>query len=568
MKVTDYIVEFLIKQGVTDIFGYPGGVICHLIDSARKYTDKISIHSNYNEQASSFSACGFAQESHNVGVAFSTSGPGATNLVTGIANAFYDSTPTVFFTGQVDTYGLKYDLPIRQRGFQETDIVSIVKSITKYAVRVDDPLKIKYELEKSFYLAKSGNPGPVLLDLPADVQRAEIEENKLEGYLNIESNDCNDCDIKILLEMLKISNRPCLLIGNGVKQSGATRAIRDLIRKLRIPSVFSMPAFDVLPFNDKYNFGFIGANGHRYANFVVGKSDLIVSIGSRMDLKQVGFDRAKFAPQANIVRIDIDRGTLSHKVHDNEMIICADLTEFVPKMISSLTECDLEKNKWVKVCSKIRTLLRGYDSEKYHELIGAFSEWLPDNTILTLDVGQSQVWCCQYFKIKNNQKVHMSAGLGSMGYSLPAAIGAYFAGRKIVFSFNGDGGIQMNLQELQFLCRDKIPIHVVIINNHSLGMIRSFQEANFEKNYTLTVESRGYSVPDFSKLAHCYGLQYFMIEKKDDLKSIVIDFNKPSIIEIKIPDITNLNPNFGRSGFIQDQRPNLSRELYDKLMQL
>ena len=568
MKVTDYIVEFLIKERVTDIFGYPGGVICHLIDSARKYSEKISIHSNYNEQASSFAACGFAQESHNVGVAFSTSGPGATNLVTGIANAFYDSTPTVFFTGQVDTYGLKGNLPIRQRGFQETDVVSIVKSITKYAVRVDDPNTIKYELEKAFYLARCGNPGPVLLDLPADVQRAEIEETTLEGFLNIEENDCNDSDVTLLLDLLKKSKRPCLLIGNGVKQSGSTYVVRDFIHKLKIPSVFSMPAFDVLPFDDEYNFGFIGANGHRYANFVLGKSDLIISIGSRMDLKQVGNDRAKFAPQAQIVRVDIDKGILSHKVHDNEINICTDLKKFVLKLYLFITDNSSIYNEWFDVCSKIKSILIGYDSESYHELLCALSEWIPDNTVITLDVGQSQVWCCQYFRIKNNQTVHMSAGHGSMGYSLPAAIGAYYAKRKTVFSFNGDGGIQMNMQELQFLCREQIPIHVVVYNNHSLGMIRGFQEANFDKNYSQTIEGHGYSVPNFSNLAHCFGLQYIKVENKDDIKSIVIDFNKPSIIEVIIPQETNLNPNFGRNGVIQDQRPYLPRDLYDKLMKM
>ena len=200
MKVTDYIIEFLIEKGVTDIFEYPGGVICHLIDSAAKYSDKIQIHINYHEQASSFAACSYAQESTNIGVVFSTSDLGATNLVTGIANAYFNSIPTIFFTGQVDTYGLKGDLPISQRGFQETDIVNMVKCITKYAVRVDDPKDIRFEIEKAFCISKEGNPGPVLIDLSADVQRAEVEISSIKKFSHM--TDIRNMEAKNILQKM------------------------------------------------------------------------------------------------------------------------------------------------------------------------------------------------------------------------------------------------------------------------------------------------------------------------------------------------------------------------------
>ena len=573
MKVTDYIIEFLIEKGVTDIFGYPGGVICHLIDSATKYCDRLHTHINYHEQASAFAACGYAQESTNIGVAFSTSGPGATNLVTGIANAYFDSIPTIFFTGQVDTYGLKGDLPIRQRGFQETDIVSMVKCITKYAVRIDDPKDIRFELEKAFFIAKDGNPGPVLLDLPADVQRAEVEINSIKKYTQMTDRcemEGEDISHKMLevCRLLQESQKPCLLIGNGVKQAGAVKLLRNFIDQIKIPAVFSMPAFDTIPYNSPYNFGFIGANGPRYGNFVLGKADLIISVGSRLDLKQIGADRAAFAPTARIIRVDIDNGNFSNAVHNDDIAIKADLRYFLRRLSDLIIGKFKCADRWIETCQNVKDLLKGYDDEEYTALLGKFGKKLPENCSIVTDVGQSQVWLAQQLCIKDEQTVHMSAGHGAMGYSLPAAIGVYYAKRRPVYSFNGDGGIQMNIQELQFLARENIPVHVVIINNHALGMIRGFQEANFNKNYSQTIEGKGYSVPDFSKIAGAFGLSFKRIICSEDIESSIGETEKPSIIEIDIPAETVLNPNFGRTGKIEDQRPYIDRVLYNKLIEL
>lgn len=567
MKVTDYIIEYLVANEISDIFGYPGGVICHLIDSATKYSDKISIHTNYHEQASAFSACGYAQECGKLGVAFSTSGPGATNLVTGIANAYFDSVPVLFLSGQVDTYGLKGNLPIRQRGFQETDIVSMVKPVTKYAVRVDNPEDIVYELEKAVTVAFQGNPGPVLLDLPADVQRAEIEISQCKHYI-LEKQETIDYHemVKKLNEKLSYSVRPCLLIGNGVKQSFSVDLLKEIIHKAHIPAVFSMPAFDTLPFDDVFNFGFIGANGHRFSNFVLGKSDLIITIGSRLDLKQVGNNRSEFAKQAQIIRIDIDEGNLCYKVHNDEIQIKSDIKNLL--MYWSKSEIPTVSQEWNSICKELKCRLMGYDNTDYTNLLRDFCKLLPDNTTITADVGQSEVWVAQQLQVKKRQSVHMSAGLGSMGYSLPAAIGSYYATNKPVISFNGDGGIQMNIQELQFISRERLPITVVVINNKSLGMIRGFQEANFDKNYSQTTNETGYSAPDFSKIANAYGLNYEKIECKKDIDTIDLNSGVPKLIELVIQGDTLLEPNFGRNGLIQDQRPYLDRMLFDELMKL
>lgn len=569
MKVTDYIIEYLISKDITDIFGYPGGVICHFIDSVTKYSEHINAHCNYHEQASAFAACGYAQESNKIGVAYATSGPGATNLITGIANAYFDSIPTIFFTGQVDTYGLKENLPIRQKGFQETDIVSMVNSVTKYAVRVDSPQDICYELEKSFFYATSGNPGPVLIDLPADIQRAEVEINDLKHFeINFEEYDVQDA-LGIIKKALETHKRPCLLIGNGIKQAGLVKDIRKIIDKINIPTVFSMPAFDVLPYNHKMNFGFIGANGQRYGNFVLGKSDLIICVGSRLDLKQVGNNREKFAPNAQIIRVDIDKGELEYQVHSDEIAICCDLKQLLPRWKQEVESMNVVSSEWGCMLEKIRDRLKGYDEQEYTHLLRVFGRELPDDISITVDVGQSEVWIAQELEIKEKQIVHMSAGHGAMGYSLPAAIGTYYGNNRPVYSFNGDGGVQMNIQELQYLVREQLPITVVIINNYALGMIRGFQEANFGGNYVHTIEGKGYSVPNFSKIASAYGLQYLLITKEEDVcKLKEIDVNKPAVVEISIATETLLMPNFGQNGLIQDQRPYLERKLFDDLMQL
>ena len=549
------------------MFGYPGGVICHFIDSATKYPGQITTHINYHEQAAAFAACGYAQETSNIGVAFTTSGPGATNLVTGIADAYFDSIPVMFFTGQVDTYGLKGDIPVRQRGFQETDVISMVSSITKYAVRVDDPKQIKYELEKAYTIAVSGNPGPVVVDLPADVQRADVNLDECPEFRkeNVDKTNYDEI-IKQIQEALRTSSRPCIIAGNGIKQSGSKDDFQKLITALNIPCVFSLPAFDTLPYNHPLNFGFIGANGHRYANFVLGKSDLIITLGSRLDLKQVGNNRAEFVPNAKIIRVDIDEGNLNYKVHDDEKSIRADIVPLIKTWSDKASS--MVSEEWVNVCTTLKEKLTGFDDESYTKLLCAIGNEIPENTVITADVGQSELWVAQQIRIKENQTAHMSAGHGTMGYSLPAAIGCYYGSGKKVFSFNGDGGIQMNIQELQYLDRERIPVKIVIMNNHALGMIRGFQEANFEKNYSQTIEGKGYSAPDFRKIAYAYNLDYLFVESEDDIDNSILHSERPAIIEIKMPMETTLNPNFGRNGLIQDQRPYISRELFDELMSL
>ena len=532
MKVTDYIIKFLISKGVTDIFGYPGGVICHLMDSATKYP-KIKTHTNYNEQGSAFAACGYAQASGKLGVAYSTSGPGATNLVTGIANAYYDSIPTLFLTGQVDTYAEKGDYPVRQRGFQETDVVGITQSITKYAVRVDDVNQIKYSLEKAYAIAFDGNPGPVLLDLPADVQRANVDIDSLEGYERGTRELSYIEDITAITDAVAQSKRPLLLVGNGVKLSFTGKYVKEIAETLGIPCIFTMPAFDVFPANHPLNYGFLGGNGHKFANMIAAKSDLIITIGSRMCIRQIGLAREKFAPEARLIRIDIDKESMDYKVHEDEVAIPADLKTILPQWCKAIKSTN-DFASWKKECDSIKSENNQSADAVDAQLLKKFSKIVPADYYVTLDVGLNQLLCANHFEIKEGQHVFMSAGHGAMGYSLPAAIGVSASVNKSVISFCGDGGLMMNVQELQYLKREQLPIKIVCINNSALGMIKAFQERNFNKNYINTTLESGYLTVDLQKLAVAFDIPYTKVSSESELENVNLNSNGPALIELEI----------------------------------
>ena len=567
MKVSDYIVEFLIKEGINDVFGYPGGMVAHLVDSFDKYKDKISVHTNYHEQASAFAANGYAQVTGKVGVAYSSSGPGATNLITGICNAYFDSIPTVFLTGQVNTYEAKKNLPIRQKGFQETEIIPIIESVTKYCAYVEHETDIRFELEKAFYIAQEGRKGPVLLDIPMDIQRMDIDPTTLRSF-QPKFQHFSSIDISIINKSIKNAKRPVLLIGAGTKTKQLRQLVNQLVAKWRIPVVSSMLAVDVVPTEEEMNFGFLGAYGSRTANFIVAKSDLILAIGSRLDVRQVGGKRENFAPDAQLIRVDIDEGELSHYVNERERHICADAQDVLQKLLAEKIDLDEQVEQWRVICKKIQKELRNIDDKAPNNIIREIGKVVPEDYTITTDVGQNQVWVAQSFEIKRNQNVLFSGGLGSMGYSLPAAIGAYYGSGKPVVSFNGDGGLQMNIQELQFLVREKLPIAIVILNNHALGMIRHFQEMYFDGHYSQTVNGKGYESPDFEKIAQAYGIKYKAINAIEEIEHNCFNITEPIMIEIVFNENTYVFPKleFGKPN--QDQEPLLDRELYEHLMSL
>lgn len=571
MKVSDYIVEFFIEKNITDVFGYPGGMVTHLMDSFNKYHDKINAHINYHEQASSFCACGYAQMKNIPGVAYATSGPGATNLLTGIANAYFDSIPTIFLTGQVNTYESKKDMGLRQKGFQETDIVEMAKPVTKYAKYISDAKAIKYELEKAYQISMEGRKGPVLLDIPMNVFRAEVDIDTLNSYEpQIEKKlDENNIDI-IYLELLK-AKRPLIIAGAGIDTSGFNTEFKKLVEKLGIPVVTSMIAIDLQNNDSKYNFGFIGAYGHRYANFLIEKSDLIITMGSRLDCRQTGSSKEFFARNAKILRIDIDEKEFENQIKPDEIHITEDIGQVIRKMLED-TRFSLQGrySKWLEKCKMLKEKLDKVDNEEGNKIVRKLSDVIEKNATITTDVGQNQVWVSQSFKVKDGQRVLYSGGLGSMGYSLPAAIGAYYAKKNKVICFAGDGGFQMNIQELQFIVREKIPIKIIIFNNHSLGMIRHFQEMYFESCFMQTTAKTGYSVPDFCKVASGYGIESLQVDnvdnKIDEIQNAIAN-DKPMLIQINMSDSTYIYPKLAVNQPIYNQEPQLDEKLVKELLE-
>ena len=564
MKTSDYIVEYLIDRGITDVFGYPGGMVTHLMDSFSRYQSQITAHVTYHEQGAAMAACGYAQVSGKTGVAYATSGPGATNLITGIANAYMDSIPTLFITGQVNSYEQKYELRVRQKGFQETDIVSMVKPITKFATQINDATKIKYYLDKAFFIANHGRKGPVLLDVAMDVTRTDINTDELEGYFHIKKNKIK-VEVSHLIPIIQRAKRPVILIGNGLDRR--SKEWKDTINKLCIPVVSSMIAVDIQEGLD-YFYGFIGAYGNRTANFVVAKSDLIISIGSRLDIRQVGAKRENFAKKATLIRVDIDEGELDYKVHDDEIDILADAGEFIGEILNNWPILDY--SSWIDICNTLKDTLAEYDDRSYNRIIRKISTLIPEGTVITTDVGQNQVWVAQSFVVKKEDRILFSGGHGAMGYSLPASIGAAIASKKMVYCFNGDGGIQMNIQELQLVAREQLPIKIILFNNNSLGMIRHFQEMYFSGNYFQTTQVGGFTSPDFKRLADAYQIDYHIVNCEKDIDYLKDFFTneKPTLIEVKLNENTYVFPKLEYGKPNQDQEPLLDRKLFNELMKL
>lgn len=574
MKLSDYIVSFLgEKKKITDVFGYPGGMVTHLMDSFDKYHDNISAHLAYHEQGAAFCACGYGQISGLPGVAYATSGPGATNLITGIANAYFDSIPCLFITGQVNTYEAKGCLAVRQKGFQEMDVVGVVNSLTKYAAKVTRANDIRYELEKAFSLSVSDRPGPVLLDIPMDIQRAEIDPETLPGYSKGKQSSYDSFAAKkdVVLDALRQAKRPLIIAGAGVSHSGSQKEFQDVVEQLKIPVVTSMIGVDCLPHESPYNFGFIGAYGHRYANFAVAKSDLIISLGSRLDCRQTGANKNMFAQGAKIIRIDIDPGETTNKIKDDETVLLCDIREVLP-IISHDTRFRFgdKYEPWLRQCRILKDKLQCLDNEPSNAMVREISRYVPEDVVVTTDVGQNQVWVAQDFAVKKKQRVLFSGGHGAMGYSLPAAIGAYYASRKPVICFTGDGGLQMNIQELQFIAREGLPIKIVLMNNYSLGMIRHFQEMYFAANTTQTTATKGYAVPDFNKLAGAYGIDNYTINNCNDIPPLEEIFRSasPVFIHVVLSDKTYVYPKLAINKPIHDQDPLMARNLFDELMSI
>lgn len=569
MKASDYIVEFLIQNGITDVFGYPGGMVTHLMDSLDRYRENISAHVSYHEQACAMAACGWAEITGLPGVAYATSGPGATNLLTGVACAYFESLPCLFITGQVNTYEQKGTMGVRQRGFQETDIVSMAKPITKDAFMVTEAEQLPDALERAWQTAMSGRRGPVLLDIPMNVFRGEVADHPASIRLKNQSSPSQAEEIASeILSKLRAAKRPIILAGHGIALSGTRDAFYSLVSQTGIPTVTSMIAVDALPSESPLHYGMIGAYGVRSANFLIDHSDCILTLGSRLDCRQTGVNKALFAPKAQILRVDIDAGEMENRTNDREQQYVASLQDLLPALQRKAEDLEWDFSAWRSRCEQLRQKLATVEEPEPGNLLATkLGGLLPDGITVTTDVGQNQVWIAQSMPIKPHQRVLFSGGHGAMGYSLPAAIGAAVATKKPVVCCVGDGGFQMNIQELEFIAREKLPVKIVLMNNHALGMIHHFQEMYFNSNYMQTDDSKGFTVPAFTRIAAAYGIRVVSSADEDHLSSVFADDN-PAFIEFQLPQTTHVFPKLGLNKPIHQQEPPLAESLVEELVQI
>lgn len=536
MKVSDYIVKLLEEQNITDVFGIPGVGCGHFMNSL--IGSKIKSHLVYNEQGAAFAACGYAQASNRIGMAYTTAGPGGTNLITGIANAYADSIPTLFMVGEKDLKELRGSLRIRQKASQEVDIVKVAEPITKWSYQVKRKEEVRYVFEKAFYLAKNGRPGPVLIDMPSDIAREDIDVSGLDGYAAegaASENETKQMVLNIIKE-LNHSSRPLLLVGNAVKQGNLEALVTELSDALNIPFVSTLIAFDIFTGNKNY-LGFFGMDGDPSANKAVGKCDLLITLGARLNFKQIGYKRDEFAKDAKIIRIDIDPEELRYDLGGREKTYCADAKNVLSKILQYKDRLTAKDDAWKNWCiaGKENSVRKGSLNPEGDRYMAEICSGFPKGALIAVDTGSHRRWLMSQIQFKEGQRVYQSSGLASMGYALPAAIGIHYASKKPVICVDGDGGIMMNLQEMQMIRREGLPITVFVFNNHELGDIMEFQKKVFHGEYFATTENSGYLAADYEAIAKAFHFDYMRVETIEDAAGITYDSDRPRLIEVMIP---------------------------------
>lgn len=596
MKVADFIISFYEKKGIDKAFLVYGAANGDLVDAFTR-TKKIKYISTFHEQASGFAAEGYQKIKNVPGLAISTSGPGATNMVTSIANCFYESIPCIFLSGQINSKFLRPHDRIRQIGFQETDFISIVKPIVKYVTSITDTSKVLYELEKSYYLATSGRYGPVVLDLPIDIQKAEIDEKKLIGF------NPRVFEIKYDLKLAedKIQNyfndlcsakRPSLLIGGGIKITNNTLFLNKILDKLNLPVFVTWNGIDVVCSDKSYYGGRIGTYGGPGRNFGIQNSDLIFAIGSRVSGRLTGGNVNSFARKAKKYLTDVDPELLDRKYQQvifDENIFC-DLDNFL-NIFNKVLEKNFDKipnfNNWRNKVSlwrdKYDPIKENAPKKNSYTFLGKeyvnpyyfmelLSNKLNKSDIIVGDCGGCSVLVGHALKTKTGQYYHSNNSHAPMGYSFSAAIGSALASTRRVICLTGDGGFNMNIQELQTLNNYKINnLKTFIINNHIYGITKAFQKTNFQGREE-ACGPKGYNPPDFVKISKSYNIESIAIDNDEELEKKIdyaLNFEGPIVVDVNCHEYHLYEPRLiGWATPIEDMYPYLDREEFKKNMEI
>lgn len=549
MTVADYLAYYLNERGVKRVFEVTGGMITFLLDAIHR-NGRIQIVSLHHEQSAAMAADVYGRLTGVPGVALATSGPGAINLLTGIAGAYFDSSPTVFITGQVNRNEQRGQRKIRQQGFQETDIVSMARPVTKAAWIVMEASSFPSLLEDAFALATEGQPGPVLLDIPMDIQTAELSQDlypQVEHRLKEPSPTLPVDAIRSAASILAKAQHPLIIAGGGIRAANAAPLFRSWVERIKVPVVHSLMGVDALPSDSPYRCGLIGTNGNRWANKALVEADMLLILGSRLDIRQTGAVLDVFSGQ-QIVHVDCVDAQINNRVTGCTPIV-ADIREALSVFadVSRANEWP-SRQAWLARIAEWRRQRTDYDELRDsvpmnpNEVVRAATKAFPSAQVIVTDVGQNQMWTAQSAFIGKETRFLSSSGLGSMGFALPAAISsAMESGEALLIA--GDGGFQMNIQELQSVVQHALPIRMIVLNNQCLGMVRQFQDTYLEGRLQSTVW--GYSAPDFERVAQAYGIPARTIStmsESADAFAWMKDQNGPCLLQVMLDPQIDLYP--------------------------
>lgn len=590
-KISDYIADFLVDKGVEHIFTITGGGAMHLNDSFG-HNEHLHCIYNHHEQASAIAAEGYARLTNRVAAVCVTSGPGGTNAITGVLGGWQDSIPMFIVSGQVkrETTTWSTDVPLRQLGDQEFQIVDCVKGFTKFAVMVTEPEKIRYYLEKAWFLCQHGRKGPVWIDVPLDIQAAMVETESLMGYDEAENSEEIVCYDKTftnqILERIATAKRPVILAGTGVRLGDAHKEFLEVVNKLKIPVVTAWNAHDLLPEECPYYCGRPGTVGLRGGNFVVQNSDLLIVMGCRLNIRQISYYYQAFAKHAYKIMIDIDKNELIKPTISIDMPIHADIKDVLSDMAVTVSENDFtdEHSKWLiwakEIHEKYPAVLPEY--RKMAEPLNPYvfteklSELLDEKDNIICGNGSASVIPFQVIKMKSGQRMFANSGCAAMGYGFPAALGCAVAkGGQRVICIDGDGSFQMNIQELQTVAYHKLNIKIIIINNNGYHSIRQTQTNLFSGELVGVCRDNGVSFPDLEKIAFAYGIPFLRVVSEQDIKENILTMlneNGPWICEVVVDEKQNFEPKLSSkvledgtivSPEIDDMFPFLPKEEYE-----
>jgi len=576
LKGCEYIASFIQEQDIDIIFGLTGGYIHHTIDAICEKS-KINFITVHHEQAASFAADGYSRISGKPGICMGLSGPGGINMLAGIAHAYYDSYPIICITGQVNLNEMVGERKIRQHGFQECDIVSIMKSVTKNSHLVRDGSELAKILHESFQIALNDRKGPCLIDIPLNIQCSTYKYciPKFIAPVYQEMSEILRIQIRKLLYDISHSKKPMFLLGGGINSSNTSKLVRELVNIIEVPCVHSLLACDIIPYSHPSYLGMIGTYGLRVANNMLMESDTLVVLGSRLDLRQTGSETKSFENR-NIYQIDIDKEEVNFRIKGVNHVhidLYSFLKEAITQAKTNKTKCDCVE--WFKIINENKRKYPhimeltdlGYNNinpNLFMDKLSVYSQKY--KTHYTTGIGNVQMWAAQSIKLVENQRLLIPGGLSSMGSGLPMAIGACLALKNTIpyVVVEGDGGIQLNIQELQTIVRNNLPIKIVIMNNSSLGMLRQFCLQNFNSRFNQIQPGFGYDNPDFLEIAKAYKINSYRVETTDDIENALynmwLDPMEPYILDVKIPIETYVAPKVPYGNSLNDMIPVIQGE--------